>query len=250
MPVHEDRVHSSTCELCGPGGVQIPYPVVAHTDARAQVFLGPPIFSVKAAAGGCPVIAWVPSPMSSCLLLLGPEVYGGYGNMDEKAAAAAREQGKTELEVADSLYNRAEGKVIRIAGLPDVYDYEYHPQAVRRLYSSLPGERLSYLQNAIDVSPFVFLRGAHSALVDADGVLVATSSAFEAESINASRKWLAETGKQIWVVGPLEDVPPSVTTNIPGNEVPQHTEEDAKILGFLNDMLRNHGTRSVILVCP
>jgi hypothetical protein len=79
-------------------------------------------------------------------------------------------------------------------------------------------------------------------------MLVVSSSAFEGASIDAGMQWLEGLGKQIYVVGPLEDVPAAATAKAPGAEAPKHAEEDAKILGFLDDMEQKHGLRSVIFV--
>jgi hypothetical protein len=98
------------------------------------------------------------------------------------------------------------------------------------------------------VSAAIFLLGAHRALLDADGVVVASFSAFEPEAMLAGRKWFAEDGHDLWAVGPLEDAPPVAATLLPGREAPQHSDEDTKILAFLDDMKRTRGTHSVIFV--
>jgi hypothetical protein len=101
-----------------------------------------------------------------------------------------------------------------------------------------------------NVSAALFLQGAYRSLLAVDGMVVVSTSAFERESIEIGRKWFAEDGKDTWVVGPLEDVPPAATANKAGAEIPQHAAEDAKILGFLDDMAQKHGARSVIYVRP
>jgi hypothetical protein len=79
------------------------------------------------------VILSMPSPMSACLHVMGPEELGGYGDMDARLAEAAQAQGKSIMarEVADSIFLRTAGKVIQGPGMPAMYDYEYHPQEVR-----------------------------------------------------------------------------------------------------------------------
>jgi hypothetical protein len=90
--------------------------------------------------------------------------------------------------------------------------------------------------------------GLHQKVLAADGMAVVSSSAYERESLQIGRKWLSDLGKDLWVIGPLEDVPPAATANVPGGEVPQHTAEDVNILGFLDKMKELHGTHSVIYV--
>jgi hypothetical protein len=97
---------------------------------HVQAFLTAPVPVVKAAAG-CAVFAWMPSPMSACLYLFGPESLGGYGDLAAKIDAVAKEQNLPKTEAAHRVYLREQGLVIRVAGTPDMYDYEYHPQVVR-----------------------------------------------------------------------------------------------------------------------
>jgi hypothetical protein len=100
------------------------------------------------------------------------------------------------------------------------------------------------------VSLALFMRHWHRDIQAGDGILVVSSSAFDGKSIEAGRTWLAEIGQDVWIVGPLENAPPAATEPVPGAETPQHAEEDAEILGFLDDMKQKHGERSVIFVRP
>jgi hypothetical protein len=75
--------------------------------------------------------------MSSVLHLSGPESLGGYGDLAAKLDAAAKAAGKTVPEVADSVFRQVSGNIKKVAGLPDMYDYEYVPQEVRFFFSLL-----------------------------------------------------------------------------------------------------------------
>jgi hypothetical protein len=72
--------------------------------------------------------------MSAGLYLGGPEDLGGYGDLNAKLEAAAAAAGKTINEVADSVCNLNSGTVKKVAGVPDMYDYEYEPQEVRYVH--------------------------------------------------------------------------------------------------------------------
>jgi hypothetical protein len=102
-------------------------------------------------------------------------------------------------------------------------------------------------QNVMPVSAAIFLLGAHRALLDADGVVVASFSAFEPEAMRVGREWIAQGGHDLWIVGPLEDAPP-IAVPLLDQKVPRHSEEDTKVLGFLDDMKRTRGIHSVIFV--
>lgn len=84
------------------------------------------------------------------LRTLGPEHYGGRGDLGAKIEAEAVRRGITPLEVGDSvslscrvmswtrvlriqskLYAHTDGSIIKVAGVPDMYDWEYFPQLVR-----------------------------------------------------------------------------------------------------------------------
>jgi hypothetical protein len=68
--------------------------------------------------------------MSGVLYIAGPEELGGYGDLAAKLDAAVKATGKTVAEIGDTVYGKAEGKVVKIPGVPDMYDYEYFPQEV------------------------------------------------------------------------------------------------------------------------
>lgn len=82
-----------------------------------------------------------------------------------------------------------------------------------------------------------------------DGVLVVSAPAFDGKSIEAGRAWFAESGQDVWVVGPLKNAPPATTALVSRDETPGTVHKDAKVLGFLDEMKHKHGARSVIFVC-
>jgi hypothetical protein len=221
-------------------------------DARLisrQVFMKLPVSEVKRAAGGCPVVVWLSASMSFCMLLHSPAAYGGDGDGNGIVAADIH-QNERRQEIVDNMFNRPTGQVIRVPGLPDMYDYEYHPQVVRCLTAvSCASLMLTRTQNARDISMAVFLQSTHSTMMTADGMLAVSASAIESEAVKAGREWFAKTGREIWVVGPLEDTPTLALAGVPGAEVPWRAEEDVKVLDFLDDMKRKHGARSLIYVC-
>jgi hypothetical protein len=70
----------------------------------AQIFLDFALPVIKeASAGQCPVIGWFTAPLSHALELMGPEHLGGHGDLGAKITAAAAQNGKTPMEVADSV---------------------------------------------------------------------------------------------------------------------------------------------------
>jgi hypothetical protein len=120
----------------------------------------------------------------------------------------------------------------------------------RRCVAAHPrvGLWLTWTQLSFPMSPAMLIKGNYQFVQAADGVVVASSSAFEPGSVQVAREWLRGLGKDLWTVAPLEDAP--ATAQLPGAEAPSHSAEDAKILGFLDDMRAKHGERSVIFVRP
>jgi hypothetical protein len=95
----------------------------------------------------------------------------------------------------------------------------------------------------------VFLLGVHRFMLSTDGVIMVSSSAFEGESIAAGRQWLEGNGKDLYMVGPLENAPPSATLRSePGKKSQPGSPEDAEVLAFLDRMHSTSGARSTLFV--
>jgi hypothetical protein len=82
----------------------------------------------------CPAYGWVSSSLATFLRFSGPEALGGFGDLAAKidaAAAAETAQGKTLAQIADGVWKQTSGSVVKLPGIPDMYDYEFFPQEVR-----------------------------------------------------------------------------------------------------------------------
>jgi hypothetical protein len=111
-----------------------------QTSQSVQPFCAYAIPSIKSVSGGaCGVYAWVSSTLATFLRYSGPEELGGFGDLAAKLDAAAAAQGKTVPEVADSVFRQVGGGVIKLPGVPEMYDYEFFPQEVRRRFSMTDG---------------------------------------------------------------------------------------------------------------
>jgi hypothetical protein len=95
----------------------------------------------------------------------------------------------------------------------------------------------------------VFLLGVHRFTLSTDGVIMVSSSAFEGESSAAGRQWLEGNGKDLYMVGPLENAPPSATLKSePGKGSQPSSPEDAEVLAFLDRMYSTSGAFSTLFV--
>jgi hypothetical protein len=62
----------------------------------------------------------------------GPEARYGFGDLAIRLDAAGAPKGKTELEIADSVFRQVGGGLIKLSGVLVMYNYEFFLQEVRR----------------------------------------------------------------------------------------------------------------------
>ncbi|KAJ3017608.1 hypothetical protein NUW54_g545 [Trametes sanguinea] len=141
------------------------------------------------------------------------------------AEAIAKREGIPFNDAAHRLWLVPQGRVIRSASLPPVYDYEMEPQAL-----PLPP----------DLCGRLFIK-AHRMIENTDGVVIMDAAEFHPEATAAFRKWLGETRRKLYCVGPLL----STERTGPGYQ----PKGDAKgIMKFLDEQLSARGARTVVCV--
>ncbi|KDR69167.1 hypothetical protein GALMADRAFT_145572 [Galerina marginata CBS 339.88] len=209
-----------TCAVKGTTFDAVPAPTAVILD-----FFALPQLQVTRAITGrsVPITAWITGHASSVIKIFGPESHGGRGDLGALIKAETARTGVSPEAIGEKVYNRTEGKIIKIAGLPAMYDYEYYPQ-------KLPFE-----------VPFsVIVSGAQAVLQDCDAVFVSSAYAFENESLAATRSWFTEEKKETYVIGPL--LPLSYGT------LTQGSRGAVDIEAFLDKMHVQHGENSVIFI--
>ncbi|KAI0630403.1 UDP-Glycosyltransferase/glycogen phosphorylase [Trametes polyzona] len=183
---------------------------------------------IRKEAPGVKIHTWYPSAAYSGFYLFGPESLGGRGNLLPKAEEEAAKTGAPFDVVAAQVFSKIEEKVVRVPGLPPMYDYEYNPQ-----FLPLP-------------PPLVgnsFIK-AHELLLKTDGVLAMSPEDLEPkESVDAFRQWLGGLGKKVYFTGPL----------IPDGRKADIEEERVSPLGqqihtFLDRQLQEKGEHSVLYI--
>ena len=114
-----------------------------------QIFSFPQLEATRAISGrSVPVIACLAAGAGALIRLFGPESMGGRGDFRAKVDAEVALTGLSEDEISRKvnilyyasrltkrhLYSKimrhTEGKLIRIPGLPVMYDHEFFPQKV------------------------------------------------------------------------------------------------------------------------
>jgi len=125
------------------------------------------------------------------------------------------------------------GSIVKIPGLPDHYDHEWHPQDPRS------ASRI----------PWVIHKG-HRSLRDCDGAISITSEAYEPETTRAVHDWFSEEGKQFFAPGPLT-VPIAglsrpVSRTSPGSS--DLSPQDVKVQALLERSFEKYGKQSLIYI--
>ncbi|PIL36220.1 hypothetical protein GSI_01881 [Ganoderma sinense ZZ0214-1] len=190
-------------------------------DVRSLLpFAAKPFAFLRQAAPGVKIYTWHPSAALSGFYLFGPESLGGRGNLLAKAEAEAAATGQP----FDVVATEVSIVVVRVPGLPPMYDYEYQPQTM-----PLPPPLVSNL----------FVK-AHDIPLKTDGVISMGPEALEPESAAALRKWFGDLSTPVYFAGPL----------LPEGEKAATAEKDQSPLGseiqvFLDRKLQTCGENSI-----
>ncbi|KAI0328285.1 UDP-Glycosyltransferase/glycogen phosphorylase [Cubamyces sp. BRFM 1775] len=187
-----------------------------------------PIREVRASCGNrVKIYLWVPSMLTCFCRLSGPEILGGLGDTHRMALEEAQSTGKTYEEIATRIMFGGKGDIVRLPGMPPMFDYEAHPQSFPVL-RQFGGARFM---------------GMHEILYMADGIVSLTTTSYEREMVDAWRKWFEGISKQLFVVGPLR----VSGTNAVTYEKKQ-SAAPAELDAFLGNALQTFGERSVLYI--
>ncbi|KAI0357719.1 UDP-Glycosyltransferase/glycogen phosphorylase [Trametes cingulata] len=135
------------------------------------------------------------------------------------AEAVSASMGISFDEAAYQLVLVPRGEVVHNPCLPDMYDYEYLPQAF-----PIPRDQCGRIYIKLG-----------RVLQETDGVLTFDAADYHPEAVSASRQWLSQTSRKIYYVGPL----------VPRNMTEQGSDE---IFQFLDRHLAARGERSVVYI--
>ncbi|PPQ89308.1 hypothetical protein CVT25_000375 [Psilocybe cyanescens] len=231
-PAYQTLLESKpiSCAVTGKVFDAVPPPNVVVLDFFAYYQM----LATRAITGNTvPILAWVTGHTSHGVRLFGPASHGGsFEDLSARIEAEAARTGKTPLEIGDKIYRHTEGKIVQIAGLPDMYDWEAFPQTRNHQNSPSVSPYREYTYNRTHEDS-ITLRG----LKECDAVFATTAYAFEAESIGAFKSWFASWKKDAYVIGPVlstrkvEDAPGSTETK-----------------DFLEKAQAEYGEKSVLLI--
>ncbi|KDR73124.1 hypothetical protein GALMADRAFT_158263 [Galerina marginata CBS 339.88] len=201
-----------TCAVKGTIFDAIPAPVVVFLDATRAI-----------TGHSVPIMAWITGHTSSIIRMFGPESLGGRGDIGAKIDAEVTRTGASPEDVSEKIYNLTDGTLVKVPGLPTMYDYEYFPQNLP--FNTLIG---------------MIVRGCQTVLRECDGVFLSSAHSFEERSIAAAKLWFSEMQKEFFVIGPL--LPISYGTKA------QSPRGAADVEAFLDKILVRCGRNSVVFI--
>ncbi|KAI0675038.1 UDP-Glycosyltransferase/glycogen phosphorylase [Trametes maxima] len=170
------------------------------------------------------VYVWCPGLTAALYHWFGPEKLGGKGNVRIKAEEESRQTGVSATDIILRELAKPKGEVVRVPGMPPMYDYEYYPQP-------------SHLPSQVVIGIFSHI---HELLEECDGMLLYTAEPYEPDAVIAAREWFAETSRTIYVCGPL--IPLHV------QDKDSQPQDVAKIQAFLSSALENSGEHSLLYI--
>ncbi|KIK61796.1 glycosyltransferase family 1 protein [Collybiopsis luxurians FD-317 M1] len=180
--------------------------------------------AVRGISNDIPLLSWWTAPVGALLRLLGPPSLGGIAEPsletpEGRAALKAKIFAKEKIEP----YNCVGEVLDNIPGVAPVFDYEWFPQQTL----------LSDLTPVIEKIGAIYIR-------EADGVITASSPAYEPEAILAVKKWFTSMGKTWYDVGPL---------SVDKAEVKDvKSDSDKEVVKFLDRVQEEFGEKSLVYI--
>ncbi|KAI9067512.1 glycosyltransferase family 1 protein [Trametes sanguinea] len=160
------------------------------------------------------LFSWYPATTSSLFFWFGEDLV-------PRAMELAASTGVSFNVAAHELSIVCKGRLIENPGLPPMYDYEYHPQAV---------------EFPPDFSGNVLIH-VNRNLRDADGMITIDAADYQPSMVAVIREWFAP--RPAYYAGPLVSPAPRVSA----------TDQGAMdVTRFMDARLRSHGEKSVILI--
>ncbi|KZT72409.1 glycosyltransferase family 1 protein [Daedalea quercina L-15889] len=173
------------------------------------------------------VFFWFAGSATSLFSVSGPERHGGKGDLRARSQELAKLTSVSIDEAAGQISLNGKGTLIRMPGLPPMYDYEIQTQRPLGPLALLGGVNLR----------------TYDTIAGCDGLILAGPECYEPEAVAALRDWFAESSRPVYACGPLIPHGPQAVSF-----ERQQSPEAAKIEGFLDAMLASHGDNSVIYV--
>ncbi|KAI9066618.1 glycosyltransferase family 1 protein [Trametes sanguinea] len=195
--------------------------------AIVDVFAVNAIDSVKKASEKVKVYGWYSGMSAAAFVILGPEKYGGTGNVRIKAEEEVKKTGRSFAEVVSEILFSPKGQVYHYPGLPPMSDFELFPQDF-----TIPP----------DIAAQIFPR-MYEAFEACDGGFFTSPASYEPEASGKVKEWLGETGRPAYICGPL--LPEGSEA---GSNETKQSAKGAEIMEFLDTTLKTSGEKSLLYI--
>ncbi|KAI9066601.1 glycosyltransferase family 1 protein [Trametes sanguinea] len=207
-----------------------PYsPVIPPRAVILDCFAHGPILDIRGMSGNeAKIYVWFPGMLSALLYFFsGPESVGGRESAQRKAEEEAKRTGGDVGDIMAKIMFDTQGEIVRIPGIPPMYEYEYHPQD----FPMPEGVTAKLLLQIYD------------SIVTADGLFVVTPESYEPEAVAATRNWYSELSKPMYVVGPLQ-----ASGTQAAKYEKQQSAQAQEVVSFLDYALKTAGERSLLYI--
>ncbi|GJJ16168.1 hypothetical protein Clacol_010448 [Clathrus columnatus] len=186
-----------------------------------------------------PMSTWNSAVLGPVMRIMGPEELGGIGDIGAKAKALAEKTGITFEEAEAELYRPQKGDLVKVPGLPEMFDYEFYTQ------DNIP-EEIVKIQ-------IMLLKQAHQMITDCDGLICTSSAALEPEACKATKAWYEERNKSFYAIGPAH--PQDFLADkidVHGNskiaDLDLSTAKGVEVKAFLDNVYNTSGRHSLLYV--
>ncbi|GJJ16167.1 hypothetical protein Clacol_010447 [Clathrus columnatus] len=180
-----------------------------------------------------PILTWNCGTLGPTMRYMGPERLGGIGDLEAKAKELAEKTGISFNEAEAQCFQPQKGEVIKVPGLPPMYDYEFYAQS-----EILPLEIL-----AIQI---MLHKQAYQMFHDFEGIISLSNTAFEPEACSASREWYAERNKSCYIAGP--SLPDDLFDDSEGLKAIDLSPEEAEVMTFIDNVYKTSGKHSMLYI--
>ncbi|KAH9940501.1 UDP-Glycosyltransferase/glycogen phosphorylase [Epithele typhae] len=167
--------------------------------------------------------------LAATLQTFSPKYIGGRGSIDSEIKEEVARTGKSYDEVGMEFCLKSTGRVVKVPGLPPMYDYEANPQQF-----TFPGYEAALLKMYTHVFDLI---------ESTAGAFLITAESYEPEAVAAVRDWFGKTGRPVYAMGPL--LPPSSVEFVLEKEKAASLNGPS-IFKFLDDTLATSGPNSVL----
>ncbi|KAJ3487389.1 hypothetical protein NLI96_g3563 [Meripilus lineatus] len=203
--------------------------IPAPNTAIVDLFCNDPAKTVrKLSKRPVKVYDWIAGSSSFLLYPFGPTSKGGRGDRRPQVFETVEKTGRPINEVAEEIMLGIDGSIIKLPGIPPMYDYEHQPQEM--MIKNIAGLLWIEAQGVLD---------------ECDGVILSSPECYEPEAVAAVREWFAETSREAFAVGPL--LPISTSSSAIAGEN-QGMANAAEISSFLESTLETHGKGSMLYI--